>query len=369
MQSVYYFLLACFLMATAVSLVVLPNVLLISHKKRLFDNPNERKVHKLPVPRLGGISFFPVILITLGAAVVVFNMLGLKSNSFSAEVFSQFMALFTGSMMLFLVGLTDDLIGVGYKKKFLVQVISALLFVASGVWIKSLDGLFGVYELPTWVGMTLTVALLVYITNAINLIDGIDGLASGLCALAVASLAVLYIILQQNIYAMLALATLGVLLPFWVINVFGNARRGRKLFMGDSGSLTLGYILSFLIIKMSDVDVCGGSRTGCCLVLGLSTLLVPLFDVVRVVVHRVRCGRNPFLPDKNHIHHKLMLVGLRARYVMGIIILLALLLVVTNACLVSRLNVTWILCIDTLIWMAFHAVLDILIWKQQKEDK
>ena len=112
---------------------------------------------------------------------------------------------------------------------------------------------------------------------------------------------------------MLALATLGILIPFWFYNVFGNAQRGHKLFMGDTGSLTIGYILSFLVIQLSVVHSDGEVRTNPYMVIAFSTLLVPLLDVFRVVLHRLRKGRNPFLPDKNHIHHKLLRTGMRVR--------------------------------------------------------
>ena len=167
----------------------------------------------------------------------------------------EYLALLVGSMMLFLVGLADDLIGVGYKKKFMVQILAASLLVASGVWIKSLDGLFGVYQVSPWFGMPFTVLIVVYVTNAINLIDGIDGLASGLCAISLVALAGLHIWLGLYSYALLCISALGVIIPFWYYNVFGNAMRGRKLFMGDSGSLSLGYIISFLMIHLSTVDV------------------------------------------------------------------------------------------------------------------
>lgn len=369
MLTIHYLLLAaCFLVALCISRVVLPNILLISHKKRLFDKPDEkRKMHHVPIPRLGGVSFYPVIVITLGISIVIYHLSGLHKGLMTPQTLYEFVALATGGMMLFLTGLADDLIGIGYKRKFLVQLIAASLLVSAGVWIRSLEGLLGLYALPAWIGMPFTVFIMVYVTNAINLIDGIDGLASGLCIIALLFLAMLHIHLHMGIYALLALAALGVLMPFWVINVFGNERRGRKLFMGDSGSLALGYILTFLIIHLSKVDVASGAPMKGYMVLGLSTLLVPLLDVVRVVVHRVRTGKNPFLPDKNHIHHKLLQVGLRVRQVMATIILLAILFIVVNACLLGTLNVTLILTIDLLIWLVFHAALDVMLYKKAKK--
>ena len=301
METIYLYMIGAFIVAVAIAMMVLPNILLISHKKRLFDMPDERKVHHAPIPRLGGLAFFPVMLITMGGLMLIAYLLGYNSKSMQGEVPYEFLALLVGSMMLFLVGLADDLIGVGYKKKFLVQILAASLLVASGVWIKSLDGLFGVYQVSPWFGMPFTVLIVVYVTNAINLIDGIDGLASGLCAISLVALAGLHVWLGLYSYALLCISALGVIIPFWYYNVFGNEMRGRKLFMGDSGSLSLGYIISFLMIHLSTVDVHPRAVSDYNMVLAFTTMLVPLLDVVRVVGHRLRNKKNPFLPDKNHL--------------------------------------------------------------------
>ena len=360
-QPIHFYLLGAFIVAMIIANIVLPNILLISHKKRLFDMPDERKVHHAPIPRLGGLAFFPVMLITMGGLVLVHHLMGLNSGSLHGEVPYEFLALLVGSMMLFLVGLADDLIGVGYKKKFLVQIVAASLLVASGVWIKSLDGLFGIYQLSPWVGMPFTVLIVVYVTNAINLIDGIDGLASGLCAISLVALAGLHIWLGLYSYALLCISALGVIMPFWYYNVFGNEMRGRKLFMGDSGSLSLGYIISFLMIHLSTVDVHPRAVSDYNMVLAFTTMLVPLLDVVRVVGHRLRNKKNPFLPDKNHIHHKLLRCGLKVRQVMVSICLLSLMFILINVALIGDINITYILGIDIVVWIVFHLILDVIL--------
>ncbi len=359
MAAMYYYLIAAFIVACFIAMTVLPNILLISHKKKLFDMPDERKVHFAPIPRLGGVSFFPVILITMGMLLLAYYLMGYPGDSLKkGDTPYEFLALTVGSMMLFLVGLSDDLIGVGYRKKFLVQGLAAGLLVASGVWIRSLDGLFGIHELPAWIGMPFTVIIVVYVTNAINLIDGVDGLASGLCAISLVALAVLHICLGLYVYALLCISALGVIVPFWFYNVFGNIMRGRKIFMGDSGSLSLGYILSFLMVHLSSVDVATRTDQDCNMALAFATMLVPLLDVVRVVVHRVRNDRNPFLPDKNHIHHKLLRCGLRVRQVMASICLLSLMFILVDAVLIGRVNITYVLVVDLVLWAVFHLALN-----------
>ena len=367
-QPIYIFLLVALVVSVTIAMLVLPNILLISHKKKLFDMPDKRKVHHAPIPRLGGLSFFPVMLITMGGLVLIYHLMGLSSGSMHGEVPYEFLALLVGSMMLFLVGLADDLIGVGYKKKFLVQIVAASLLVASGVWIKSLDGLFGVYQVSPWFGMPFTVLIVVYVTNAINLIDGIDGLASGLCAISLVALAGLHIWLGLYSYALLCISALGVIIPFWYYNVFGNEMRGRKLFMGDSGSLSLGYIISFRMIHLSTVDVHPRAVSDYNMVLAFTTMLVPLLDVVRVVGHRLRCKKNPFLPDKSHIHHKLLRCGLRVRQVMVAICVLSLMFILINVALIGDVNITYILGIDIAIWLVFHVALDVVLMKRGTKE-
>ena len=137
--------------------------------------------------------------------------------------------------------------------------------------------------------------------------------------------------------------------------------RGRKLFMGDSGSLSLGYIISFLMIHLSTVDVHPRAVSDYNMVLAFTTMLVPLLDVVRVVGHRLRNKKNPFLPDKNHIHHKLLRCGLKVRMVMVSICLLSLMFILINVALIRDINITYILGIDIVVWIVFHLILDVIL--------
>lgn len=364
------FLTGCFLIALVLGMIMIPNILLISYRKRLFDVPDSRKVHTYPVPRLGGISFLPAIVITFALMTGFRYLFNFPiENLPMPRTLYELLFWTVGSMSLYLVGVQDDLIGVGYRWKFLIQLIAALLLVFCGDWIHSLGGLFGIYDLPAWLGIPLTTILIVYIINAINLIDGVDGLASGLSCISLAILAYMHIVAEQYIYAFLALATLGILIPFWCYNVFGNACRGHKLFMGDTGSLTLGYILSFLIIHLSFVPQEGSRHANPSLIMAITTLLVPLFDVVRVVIHRIRNGKNPFLPDKNHFHHKLLHAGMRVRWVMVAILCTSLFFIALNALLLPHYNVTFIFILDAILWIVLHLYLDILIIRRKNKQQ
>ena len=364
------FLLFGFLFAVSLGMVIIPRILVISHKKRLYDVPDARKVHTMPVPRLGGLSFFPVILMSM-FLVIGFRLYfwDMDTSSLSFNMLYEYLFLFVGMTLLYLVGVCDDLVGVGYRYKFAVQIAAAFLLVLSGNWFDSFGGLFGIYSVPVWMGMPFTVFIVVYITNAINLIDGIDGLASGLCCIALSVLSVILFLRGQYVYALLAICTVGILMPFWCYNVFGNANRGHKLFMGDAGSLTLGYVISFLIIHMSVTNEVSPTLSNPYMVIAFSTVLVPLLDVIRVVLHRLREHKNPFLPDKNHFHHKLLRTGMRVRVVMVTILGIAVSFIGLNAWLAWQMNITFLLGINLILWSSLHLTINCFIAKTPVEER
>ena len=363
------FLLLGFLFAVSLGMVIIPRILVISHKKRLYDVPDARKVHTMPVPRLGGLSFFPVILMSM-FLVIGFRLYfwDVNVSGLSFNMLYEYLFLFVGMTLLYLVGVCDDLVGVGYRYKFAVQIAAAFLLVLSGNWFDSFGGLFGIYSVPVWVGVPFTVFIVVYITNAINLIDGIDGLASGLCCIALSVLSVIFFLRGQYVYALLAICTLGILMPFWCYNVFGNANRGHKLFMGDAGSLTLGYVISFLIIHMSVTNEVSPTLSNPYMVIAFSTVLVPLLDVIRVVLHRLREHKNPFLPDKNHFHHKLLRTGMRVRMVMVCIIAISAFFILLNSSLAWRVDITYLFFLNLFCWSILHVGLNGLI-RRNRERK
>lgn len=334
--------------------VLIPQILLISFRRNLFDEPDERKIHQSAVPRLGGIAFKPVVFFSVALLLGVSQLLGYGDMLTGVISESRPLAFgFCTIMVLYLVGMADDLIGIRYRAKFVVQIACGLMVIAGGLWLDNLHGLFLIYNIPAWIGWPVTILAVVFIINAINLIDGIDGLASGLCGVAMLFYGVIFILAHEYIYAMLAFATLGVLVPFFYYNVFGDARRGRKIFMGDTGSLTIGMMLCLLSLK---VCRCFPDDTSSNLpnvfVLAYSPLIVPCFDVVRVYLHRVRNGKNPFLPDKNHIHHKLLAIGMRQRTAMITIVSVSVLFTLCNILLSTNIGVTLLLLADILVWTA-----------------
>ena len=228
---IYLLILLAFTISALMSMIIIPRILVVALKKRLFDIPDSRKVHKEAIPRLGGLSFAPSILFSLSFVSALYCAEYMHGQQIPlwllTHTLSEFYLLVCGVILLYLAGLKDDLVGMRYTKKFMVQLVAALLLPLSGLWINNLYGLFGIHELASWIGIPLTILVIVFITNAINLIDGIDGLASGLTGSALLVLGSLFLINGMWIYALLSFATLGVLVPFFYYNVFGQADHGR----------------------------------------------------------------------------------------------------------------------------------------------
>ena len=320
-----------FLVSAILSGILIPQILLIAFRKKLFDEPGERKIHHIPVPRLGGLAFTPVIFFTIALMFGVNQYFGHPEilREFSRNVYVLSMSL-CAITALYLVGIADDLIGVRYRAKFIIQFICGLFLVGSGIWVRSFYGFCGFYDLNIWFGGILAIVLVVVIINAINLIDGIDGLASGLSAVACFYYGIIFLGLKLYTFAIIAFVTLGVIVPFFYYNVFGRAEKQQKIFMGDTGSLTIGIILSLLSIKLTTIPIGGISWDYNPLVVAFAPLMIPCLDVVRVFFHRIRNGKDPFLPDNNHIHHKLLAIGLKPRVAMVIIVLSSLTLSLAN---------------------------------------
>ena len=344
-----FFMVVGFLMAVLLGQIIIPRILVISLRKRLFDQPDSRKVHHRPISRLGGVTFFPVILIVM---CTIGLLQFYEIEKITSSVISESLCLVAGLMLLYMIGVCDDLIGVRYRRKFEVQILAAAFLPFAGLSIQNLGGLFGWYEISPLVGVPLTMLLTVFLINAINLIDGIDGLASGLCMVAITLFGVSFAWHGSWMYALLAFASVGVLVPFFFYNVFGNANRGHKIFMGDTGSLTLGFILSVMVVKYVSVMVQESSRLdGAPVVMAFSVLLVPSLDVCRVVLNRFRRRVHPFKPDKSHIHHKFLNMGFTPRRSMILIQLMAVAFIVLTLVLLRiGLLAPVVFMLDILVW-------------------
>ena len=359
-------IISAFLMCLLLSTLIIPRILQIAYRKQLFDEPNERKLHSTPVPRLGGLAFKPLVLLSTVLLLAVNLSLGhrelLDELGKDALPFTFTLCAIT---LAYLVGIIDDLKGVPYRSKFVAQTICGLLLVTGGVMLTDLNGLAFLHLLPSWMSIPLSVFAVVFIVNAINLIDGIDGLASGLCIIAFLCYGITFIIYGQHTNALLSFSTAGVIIPFYYYNVFGRIEKNTKVFMGDTGTMTTGIMLCYLSIRLTHIADTLPSHVNP-FVLAFSPMLIPCLDVVRVYIYRVCHGKNPFLPDKNHIHHRLLAMGLSQRQAMAILVLAALVLTVLNVSISHRLGATYLLLLDIILWMIANFLINVRIKRHNR---
>lgn len=328
-----------------IELLLIPHILLISKRKRLYDVPDSRKSHSECIPRLAGVSFLPAFLLSF-----------LPVASFYGGSVRELSFLICGASLIFIMGMKDDLVGMRWSYKFVIQLIAALCMIASGTFIDNLHGLFGFYEIPTLVGYLLTVFLVVYILNAINLIDGVDGLASGLVSIAALVLGI-YLYKEHSChYAALAFSVLGTQIAFLRYNLC--SARKLKIFMGDTGSNLLGYIIAFLAIHYAMPGM-EGNNNDYAIVIAWSVVFIPVYDALCVVISRWKRKKPLFSPDRSHIHHKLLDLGYSHKKVTTILLLFDLLIIGTNLFLAGKANVNLILLIDLLLGASFYIFLNI----------
>ena len=264
-----------------------------------------------------------------------------------------------GLLVIYCMGIVDDLLGLNATTKFCIQIATGCLLPFAGLYINNLYGLFGIYEIPYYVGIPLTVFVIVFIDNAINLIDGIDGLSSALTIIALIGFFFCFHSEDLTYYCVLIAALIGVLIPYQYYNVFGSAEKHKKIFMGDSGSLSLGFILGFLAVKLC-MDTPRIAYDPNRIVWAWSLLAVPCFDVVRVFFFRILHGRSPFQADKNHIHHKLMACGLSQHQTLITIVAFQLLIIAVNIILAEIVSSTIILAINIAMYVVFNFVTNLI---------
>lgn len=352
LETVLTVLPSTFFACVLLTVVALPEVISIAFKKQLFDVPDYRKVHTGQVPRLGGVTFLPGIMI---AVMIAFGfMAGYPAPD---HLGAELMFCAAGAMFLYMTGIADDIAGLSYRIKFPVQIIAAFLLCASGLWIDDLHGIFGIHEISPFIGIPLSIVLVVLIINSVNLIDGIDGLASGLCILMTIVFCVMFIRTGMIRFATIAVASLGVLVPFYVYNVYGTSENRTKIFMGDAGSLTMGYIVAVFVMKTATFagkypELKTDQEYS--FIYAFAILIVPVLDVLRLFCHRILHKRSPFEADRCHIHHKFLAIGMTIGQARHTIIGLSLAFFLVNIVLVTHVNINILLVMDIVLWTLLH---------------
>jgi UDP-GlcNAc:undecaprenyl-phosphate/decaprenyl-phosphate GlcNAc-1-phosphate transferase len=278
-----------------ISFLAIPVVLQIAEQKKLYDIPDERKVHTRPVASLGGVGIFGGFLLA--------SLLSIQGH-----LNPEFQYFFAAALVIFFLGLKDDLMVLSASKKFVGQVIAASILIhLGGIRLDSMYGLFGFEQVPAGFGLALSYLTIIVVINSFNLIDGIDGLASSLGILTMLIFGTYFFTIDQQAYSLLSFAMAGSLVAFLIFN-----HHPAKIFMGDSGSLMIGLVNSILVIKFINVAGSPGVviPVQSAAAIGFAILIVPLLDTFRVFAIRIFNGRSPFTPDRNHVHHLLLDRGL-----------------------------------------------------------
>ncbi len=317
------YLFLSFLTAFGITYLSIPVIINIANEKKLVDVPDERKIHDNPIPALGGVGIFAGFII----AALLFWTNQFRNNNPDFNL--QYIA--AACLIIFFLGLKDDILDISALKKFIGQLIAAWILVYKcRLQINSFYGVFGIYELPNTVSLLITYLTVVLIVNSFNLIDGVDGLSSCLALVSLIGFSIFFknYGTKELGYSILAAALAGSLVAFLIFN-FHPA----KIFMGDTGSLLVGLINAMLLIKFLDVNAKSDYITSIWklkggVTVGLSFIFIPLIDTIRVFGWRIINGNSPFNPDRNHIHHILLDKGFSHKKVTIILTLAALVLIV-----------------------------------------
>jgi UDP-GlcNAc:undecaprenyl-phosphate/decaprenyl-phosphate GlcNAc-1-phosphate transferase len=286
-----------FLTSLLAVIFAIPSIITVAKQKGLFDTPDHRKLHTNKIPRLGGLA------IIAGFSIAV-SVWGIPTELESRLQFMQ-----AALIILFFSGLKDDIVAMSPIKKLYSQIIAAaLVVIGENIRVTSFYGLFGVDSIPIWVSYALSIFTIVVITNAFNLIDGIDGLAGGIGFIISVTFGLWFNFIDQVGWSIISFSLAGALLGFLVFN-FNPA----KIFMGDAGSLSTGFLLAVLAIKFIEFNnpsVQNYYKITTAPVIAIAILIIPLFDTIRVFSVRALKRRSPFSADRNHLHHLLLNTGL-----------------------------------------------------------
>lgn len=347
--------LAAFVAALLLAAFAIPRIISVAHSKKLFDQPdNDRKIHKGVIPNLGGIGiFFAYIIIT--------------SLFVNPTQFPRWSYISSATLILFFTGVKDDLVSMTPAKKFFLQAVAAAIVVFfADLRISSFHGLFGIHQLPLPISQVFTIIGCIFVTNAFNLIDGIDGLAGSVSTMACLILGVVFFLSDHYCEAIIALSMGGAICGFLLFN-----KPPARIFMGDTGALVIGFTLSVLCILL--IEGAGiGTATGVhrvvhspvgALLLSLAVLFAPLFDTFRIFAARIIKGRSPFQADRTHLHHYLLDLGLSHGKAV-LTILAANVFILLVAYLLQDINPHLVIITMTLVAMCLFGVL--FYMRQQK---
>ena len=326
--------------------MAMPVVIRIAKAKGFVVRPNKRMSHTGEVPNIGGLNICFSFILTY----LFFEFEQMNHNQF-------FMI---GLFAIMVIGFIDDILVLTPLSKLLGETLAGIALIGfADIRITHLHGIFGINEIGIIPSYLISLFILIAIINAVNLIDGIDGLASGLGILYCLFFAIYFGLVGEAGWSFIGIGMIGSLAVFFIYNVFGNRE---KIFMGDSGSLLLGYLLTAFVFRFCEINALGAIpaqfHMSASPAVAICVLTVPIFDTIRVSITRIKKGRSPFQPDKNHIHHLLLRTGLNHIQTTCILLLISLLFIALG--IVGRNWNLWLLLIAD---FALATVLTLILWR------
>lgn len=334
------------LISFIIGLICMPTVVRVAKKRDFVVKPNKRTSHQGAIPNVGGVNIFISFFLTIAL--------------FSIQVVDPFQFFMVGIFFILIVGFVDDLIDIKAFWKLAGEIVAGFfLIIVSDIRLSSLHGFLGIYELPLWISYLLSFFVYIVIINALNLVDGIDGLASGLGILYCLFFGIYFTLTGNNNLALCAYSLVGALSVFFIYNVFGKKN---KIFMGDCGSLFLGYMITLFVFEFCEFNayhlVPVQYYMSAAPAVAICVLIIPLYDTMRVMITRIKKGVSPFRPDKNHIHHLLLKIGLKHRQVTFVLLGVNFLFILLG--ITGRSWPIWLL---TLIALALITCLTYWVWR------
>ena len=286
----------CFGFASGITFFLIPSIVKMANIKSLYAEPNQRTSHPSSVPTLGGIAIFIGFFITY--LLFLYPQPGFN-----------FQYIIAASLLIFFIGFKDDIVGITPFKKFFGQLVAAWIVISFGsIRLTNMHGFFGIFEMDPASSYMITIIAVLGIINCFNLTDGVDGLCAGLAMVACLAFGSWFYYVQDYNWMILCIALTGSLAAFFYYNVFGKKN---KIFMGDTGSLITGFIISLIAIRFNETtsDPASPYFIQAAPAVAIGIIMIPFFDTLRVMATRIFNSTSPFLPDKTHIHHYLLQLG------------------------------------------------------------
>lgn len=291
------YLIIAILTSFIITFILLPIIIKVSTSIDLLDSPDRRKIHSISTPSLGGVAIFSGFILATLISLPIIELIQLKF-------------ILGGAVVIFILGVRDDISSLRAHHKLFAQLFSAsLVVILADIRLTGFYGILGIDQMPEWFNIPFSVFVIIALTNAFNLIDGIDGLAGSVGIFILTFFAWFFLMDGQLAFAILSLSLVGALIAFLYFNWYPS-----KIFMGDTGSMVLGFIVSALAIRFINhahgAELLSFIEFNAPVAVCVALLILPVYDTIRVFAIRFIQGRNPLDPDRNHLHHGLLRLGM-----------------------------------------------------------